>query len=177
MKAVLNQHKNIPLSDKDVIKLVDGKAKIIVYSELGQYSSLEELLSPYGAIFLLYETKKDFGHWVAVFEVDENTVEYFDSYGKMIDYPLEYVPKNLRKVLNEDYPHLTSLFYYSKYKYLTYNHHKFQKSASNIQTCGRWAALRIVFKNIKLDTFIKLFKSRNSDDLVTVLTMPDLDYK
>jgi len=85
----------------------------------------------------------------------------------------------LRKQLNMDYPYLSELLYESPKNYkITYNDHRFQKGGAGIQTCGRWSALRLVFRDLTLGQFAKLFnpKDKHSDDLVTLLTMFDLNY-
>jgi len=172
----LQELKSIALSDKDVMQLVEGRAKVILYSELHKYKTLDELLEPYGAIFLLYELKKDYGHWCAVFKQDENTIEFFDSYGNYLDNQLKWIPKNFRKISDQWYPHLTALFYNSPYKNLTYNEYPFQHKGNQISTCGRWSSLRLVMRNLPLNIFADVFKHANSDDIVTYLTSPDLNY-
>ena len=102
-------------------------------------------------------------------------VEFFDPYGKFIDDQLEYIPVNFRKISNQDYPHLTALLYNSKYN-LSYNQYPFQKLKDNIKTCGRWTALRIMFRDMPLDDFAKLFNNSDSDNLATLLTLFDLPY-
>jgi hypothetical protein len=137
---------------------------------------LDELLAPYGAIFLLYEMKKDYGHWCAVIKQNKDTIEFFDPYGVFMDNELKWIPIQFRKVSNQYYPQLTALFYESPYKNLTYNEHPFQHKGNNIKTCGRWSACRIVFRDLSLKEFAQLFKKANSDDIVTLLTSKDLKY-
>jgi hypothetical protein len=168
--------KNVALSDKDCMKLVQGRARMVTYPELYKYKSLDELLGKEQAIFLLFELKPSYGHWCAVFKQDEDTIEFFDSYGTYLDNELKWIDVDYRKKSHQMYPYLTALFVKSPYKNLTYNEHKFQKHDNNIRTCGRWAALRLVFRDLPLDMFAKLFKGKNSDDLVTILTSPDLSY-
>lgn len=172
----INKHKNIPLSDSDVMRLVEKKAKIVIYSDLNDFDSLDEVMGEHEACFLLYEFKKDFGHWTCLFKMkDGKTIEFFDPYGIFPDTELDWIPKNFRKISGQDYPLLTSLLYYSPYN-LTYNQHAFQKKGEGINTCGRWCALRLVFRELSLKGFVKLFKKTNGDDLVSILTSYDLDY-
>lgn len=171
----MEYHKSIALSDKDVLKLVEHKARIVTYSELKNYKTLDELLYPYGAVFLLYETRPNFGHWTAIIRLDENTVEFFDPYGTELDGQLKNIDKDFRKETDQDYPYLTKLFIESPYN-LTESEKKFQKLAPGINTCGRWTALRIVFRDLPLKKFAKIFDNSNSDELATYLTLFDLDY-
>jgi len=194
-QSEIDRHKNIPLSDSDVMRLVEGKAKILVYSDLQKFNTLDEALGEHAAAFLLYETKKDFGHWTAIFRImNENgkltdTVEFFDPYGKFPDTQLEWVPEHFKKISGQDYPQLTYLLYHSPYN-LTYNEHKFQKVGDGINTCGRWSALRIAFREMPLKIFNDTFKIGgliskaviasggvyNPDDIVSQLTFHDLEY-
>jgi hypothetical protein len=175
-KKRLNKLKNIALSDHDVMNLVKGRARVVLYSDLWKYKTLDELLAPYGAIFLLYEWKPGSGHWIAVFKQDKNTAEVYDPYSAFIDDELSWVPSKFKDISNQNYPYLTALFLNSKYKNLIYNQYKFQKHGDGIKTCGRWSALRIMFRDLDLDSFAKLFLGKNADDLVTMLTSPDLKY-
>ena len=173
-KQEIDRHKKIPLSDSDVLKLVENKAKILVYSDLQKYDTLDEALGPHQAAFLLYESQPDYGHWTCIFRNDDY-VEFFDPYGIFPDNELEWIPDNFRKVSGQMYPQLSALLYKSPYD-LEYNEHKFQKKGAGVNTCGRWSALRLVFRYLSLKDFAKLFKHKNADDLVSVLTSYDLDY-
>ena len=177
MKSV-KQKVDIALSDKDVLSLVEGNAVVRLYKDLARFNTIDEALGKHGALFLLYETQPDYGHWVAVIKRQGDNgpeIEYFDSYGGYVDGTLKYVPKYFRKVSGQNFPHLSALMYNSPYD-LAYNQYKFQKHGANIKTCGRWSALRIIFRDLPLETFKRLFKHANSDELVTMLTTPDLDY-
>lgn len=180
-KETIKKHKNIALSDQDVLKLVEGKAKILIYSDLAKYKTLDEALGSHAAAFLLYESKPDYGHWTVLFRLLNedgtlsDTVEFFDPYGTFPDCELEWIPKHFREMSGQMYPQLTWLLYHSPYN-LTYNEHKFQKHGSGINTCGRWSALRLVFRKLPLKRFAEIFKTKNADDLVSVLTSHDLDY-
>lgn len=172
----LKELKAIPLSDTDVLKLVDGKAKVLLYSDLANYDTIEDALGPNQAIFLLYETQKDYGHWVSVFK-EGNTIEFFDPYGIFVDNELEWIPSNFREVSGQKYPQLSYLLSKVPEKInLIYNNHKFQKTGKGINSCGRWSALRLAYRDMSLDKFKDLFLGAGSDDMVTLLTTPDLSY-
>lgn len=166
---IINRYVDIALSDTEVLKLVGGKANIILYPELVNYKHIDEILEPYGSCFLLYETKPNFGHWCCLNKINNNTIEYFDPYGKFIDDSLYYIPMNFRKKSNQYYPHLTAMLYDSGYL-IDYNEHKFQKLKNNIKSCGRWCSMRILLKKLPLEEFCDLF-IKNGDEKVTLLTM------
>lgn len=157
------------LSDQDILRLINGKAKIVLYPDIKNYKSIDQLLYPYGAVIILYLTRKNYGHWTTLFKLNDNTLEMFNSYGTYIDDDLDYIPENFRISSGQSYPLLGWLMYYSPYK-LTYNEHKFQKRGRNINTCGRWVALRLLYRHLSLKEFHNLFKGKDSDKIVTLLT-------
>jgi len=168
IKETLKQYKNISLSDSDVMRLVGHKARVLIYDELKKFKTLDEALSHHGAIFLLYQQRKDYGHWVAVIKTG-NKIEFFDPYGIWPDNELDWVSKETNIKLGQDKPYLSILMFNSPYE-LTYNNYKFQKKGSGINTCGRWSALRIAMRKMDLEEFKKNFYGEKSDDLVTILT-------
>jgi len=99
--------KDIALSDKDVMKLVEGRAKVVLYSDLHKFKSLDQLLKPYGSVFLLFEWQPGSGHWVAINRLDNDSIEFFDPYGVYMDDELKWVPSDFRKKSFQNYPYLT----------------------------------------------------------------------
>ncbi len=161
------------LSDDDIKHILKGKTNIISYSDLHKYRSLDDLLRPYGTAVILYETKKDSGHWVALIKQPNNVVEFFDSYGFKPDSELKWVPKELKEGLNEDHTYLIRLLLGSGYK-VEYNHHQLQSKAIGHSECGRHVATRILLKDIPIDSYAKFLKSggykMKPDKVVTIVT-------
>lgn len=173
LQKVIDQYKNIALSDKEVLKLVEGRANIILYPELHNYSSIDEILEPYGACFLLYEAQPHFGHWCCLLKTHDKKgplIEFFDPYGGFPDSQRRYIPELFRKLSHQDVPHLSYLLLKSPYE-LSYNQYHFQKMKKGVRDCGRWCALRIILRDVPLDQFAYLFNNRYSDDLATILTI------
>jgi hypothetical protein len=170
LEDIVKQFRNKALSDKDLIKLVDGKAKVIIYDKLHKYQNLDQLLEPYGAVFLLYLFKPNYGHWTAVIKRTPHIVEYFDSFGKPPDEVLEHIPREFRLKTHQNHCFLSKLFWESPYS-IEYNDYHFQKYDKNIKTCGRFAALRVIFRHLTLNKFAKIFDNMYSDDLATYFTM------
>ena len=160
---------DIALSDKQVLRIVKGKANIVLYPNLYRYQNIDDLITPYGACFILFESKPSFGHWCALIKTGDNDIEFFNPYGGYPDDSLGYIPEQFAKISNQDYPYLSRLMIDSKYN-LAYNEHTFQKRNRDIRTCGRWSAMRILLKDYSLDEFTKYFLNKNSDKLVTTLT-------
>lgn len=166
---IIKHYENIGLSNSDLSELVQGKANIVIYSQIFDYKTIDELLYPYDCCFLLYETRPKWGHWCVIFKRTPNNIEFFDPYGTFIDDQLDFINKNFRKISKQSYPYLTYLLYNSPYK-IEYNQYKFQKKGNNIKTCGRWCVCRLWYKYLSLEKFRKLFKNSYGDEIVTYLT-------
>jgi hypothetical protein len=170
-KQQLNQLKAKALTNDEISELLNGHVKVMTYSELKKYHHIDELLEPYGCAIILYQTKKNFGHWIALIKQGPHIIEHFDSYGIKPDNELKFVKSYMRSELGQDYPHLTYLLYHCDYQ-LSYNQYRLQKFKKNISTCGRWCVTRCILRNVPLDEFVKLFKIKGytPDDVVTLLT-------
>ena len=161
---------NYPLSGSDILKFLKGRTNIVLYSDLINAESIDELLYPYGSCVILYEEIPSVGHWVAITK-NGDAIEFFDSYGGYPDDMLVKYDKDIRLQLNEDYPYLSQLMLDSPYE-LHYNQYKLQGKGGNIATCGRWAMARILYKDTPLDVFVKKFlnKKKKPDQIVLELT-------
>ena len=172
MDNLIRKIEAISLSNDEVMELINGKANLIQYPQLYGINSLDEILEPYGACVILYLTRQNYGHWCCVFKLDNNSVEFFDPYGLFPDEELKFrMDPNFRKRSHEDIPMLSYLLDSSPYN-LSFNHHKFQKRISDVKTCGRHTAMRLICRNISLDDYINLFTNNkyDADFLVTMLT-------
>lgn len=159
----------VPLSDKDIINLVDGKANVITYKELQKYKTLDDALGEDNAFVLLYETEPNFGHWTCVFK-ENGRVNVFDSYGIYPDDEIKFVPKNFKKLNYRKFKYLTKLLYDSKYP-VEYNEVPLQSDKVGVSTCGRWVATRLIMRDMCQDDFAKLFSQFDDPDLaVTYIT-------
>lgn len=173
LKKVINEYKNIALSDRDIFELVSGMCTIIRYPNVYKYKSIDEMLDGKGACFLLYEWKQHEGHWVCL-TLHGNNLEYFDPYGGdikgMPDAELDNIPNGkYKRSSHQDKPYLSYLMRECPYN-LSYNEFKFQHLHPRIKSCGRWSALRILFKMLPLAEFKELFYGPYSDDIVTLIT-------
>lgn len=161
-----------PLDDLE-IKMQDKDIKIIVYNDLEDYKTIDELLKKdIDACILLYQTESEnSGHWVALCR-NYNDIYYFDSYGKSIDEPQKWNTKNimipnlLTKLLDDD-------------NFNVYENDKaYQKHEYLINTCGRHCVNFIqFFKNFNYDLFdyykvmkeLKVSLKKSYDDIVCAL--------
>lgn len=177
LKKLIDKNKGKALSNNDIKDQLKGQVKVISYDELSKYNNIDELLSPYDSVVILYETAKDFGHWVCLFKtVDkkgEEIVSFFDPYSLKPDDQLNFINTKFRKENNEYYPYLSDLLLNSPYP-IEYNEHPVQKLKDGTNTCGRWCIMRLRLKHLPLDEFYKLFKADKnftSDDLVILATI------
>lgn len=143
---------NYALSNDDIMHLLNNKVKILRYRDLAAFSSLAELLQPYGRVLVLFETRAGYGHWTLLHRIGKKKVEWFDSYGMFPSDELNYISSSYRKQSNQLREHLTYLLLNSTDK-LSYNDHLFQGKGS--ATCGRWCVLRAVNFTKGIDAFYK----------------------
>ncbi len=162
------------LGDDDIEKLLLDKVKIISNTELHSFSgTLDELLEPYGYFILLYESKKGYGHWIAVIKRKPDLVEVFDSYGTFKpDEELDNINVSFKRQSKQDYPYLRRLLYDSGYR-VEYNNYPLQSEDPEVATCGRYAVTRILLRDLSLKEYVaslRGIKGMSPDDVVTYLT-------
>ncbi len=170
----LQEKEEKALSSSDIMKLLNGRTRVIKYSDLAKIDDINQLLFGYDSCVILILSKENYGHWVCITR-NGNILEFFDSYGYFIDDPIYFksTSKYFRKVNNQDYPHLTYLLLQKENEYIiTYNELRFQKMQPNISTCGRHVVCRIRYKNIGLYDYYSFLKSIDNDldKVVTILT-------
>ena len=166
---------NKSLSNIDINRALNKQCKIIVYPEIINYRTLNELLYPYDACVILYEFKKNFGHWTTVFRYPNGKVEHFDSYGIEPDEELKFATIDFRTKNNEYFPYLTKLLYNSGDD-IEYNNYPLQEHGKNINTCGRHVIVRLLNRHMNIDKYANHIYQLsdkyhvNPDELVTYLT-------
>jgi hypothetical protein len=176
MDKIITNSEKYDLSGADLMRITDNKTKIIQYNELNNIQSLEEILEPFGSVIILYTTKKNFGHWVALFRKGNNThdLEFFDPYGLAVDEELKLTNEiHLRQHEGLTTPHLTALIKKGGYK-VSSNKTQLQKFLKDTETCGRWVGLRIRFRDLSLKKFTHLLtnnKCYDGDWFVSALTL------
>lgn len=161
---LIKENKREELSDDDLIKLLHGRTKIVPYDEITNYKSAEQLLAPYGNAIILYLDTPNSGHWSTVINRGDH-YEFFDSYGQQIDEVLPLM-KHSGKT-----PYLWNLLEKTKMPVI-WNPYKLQSDNSEIATCGYYCFLRIMYKDLPLKKFIKIFtnKKKSPDYIASLLT-------
>ena len=124
--------------------------KIVKYADLDNYKDIYQLLpNRMDFVFLLTESEKNSGHWTLIIR-DDDTFEYFDSYGTSPKNILDYIPKYMNKKLGNDFQEdlgkmIRSIKPTDKF---VYNKTKFQKEQEGINTRGRWVIARLNLSTI-----------------------------
>ncbi len=158
------------LSGEDILKFVDYKSNLLEYSKLIEYDDIEDVLGKHGCCILLYQTKENYGHWVVFFKFSPDTIIFFDSYGFCPDCELQLINKKIKDQSNQNYPYLSDLFKKSKYN-ISFNKSELQDLKKNINTCGKWCGIRILFRKLNNKDFADCFKVSNysPDDIISKL--------
>jgi hypothetical protein len=161
-----------PISDTDILDLVDHKANLISYDkiakgvETGKIKSIYDILGKNKACIILYLTDKDYGHWTCCFENDDGSIEFFDSYGYKPDGEFNFIPKHIRETLKQNLPVLTALLYAANVPIYFNEYHlqssKPYKDLAPPATCGYWVATRLNFRDLDTSEFAKTFKDVKS---------------
>ena len=171
-----------PLSDADIKRVLGSDCRIIKYSQLKRYNSIEALLSKdVDYVILLYQDQPNRGHWCCLSRY-ANTIEFHDPYGTYPDKELLWIPMKMRKQLKQDKPYLTYLFDKTDMGVI-YNNVKYQDLDGDIKTCGSHCAHRIyrlIHNSMTLKDYYKYMttmKKRTKhtyDELVAIFMEPYL---
>lgn len=169
--------KGYSLSETEIRKAIKN-VRVIGYSELKNYSNIEEVFSGSDNVVILYvNTDKNYGHWTLLMKHPDR-VSFFDSYGGdedgKPDGEFKYIDKGLRKKHNyRGRPYLSSLLekYAHKGGLVEYNETPLQSKDKNVGTCGRHCIVRALCKTIPLKEYVRMLKAvGDPDDVVTQLT-------
>lgn len=127
-----------PLSDSRVRQALGDEVKILKYSELKNYETINELLPSLNTFFIcLLEEEMNSGHWTCCMKLKEGFF-YFNSYGQKFDSDLSVIPHCIRKILGEDKREFSRLL---DGQNCDWNRVKLQGEKSMV--CGRWCILVI----------------------------------
>ena len=163
----LNDVKFKSISDA-LIKTYLPDAEILLYNDLKNYKTIEELLpKDKSFVIILYDNGETSygvrGHWTALTRLN-NEISYFDSYGKPPDYAIDNWFKNNKY---QQMKYLSNLFDKTPMD-VYYNGIQYQGNNTDISTCGRYVIFYI--KNMQqgkdLNKFYILMKNlKNKSNL------------
>lgn len=155
-----------PLSEEDIKRLLPN-VRVLIYPELEQFESIDELIEqPNAVVYISHEDEDTIeGHWVAIFRSPDGLPEVFDPYGLGVDKELNFFSRDQRIRTNQYLPWLTALLIKSDYDKYWYNHVPFQKEADDISTCGRWVITRLAFSRMPYNEFVSLFRNTTDQEI------------
>ena len=159
------------LYTSDIQKYLNNKVKIVLYSELKNYTHIDQLLKPFNKCVILYQTKKNSGHWTCIYTNDTpNNIYFFDSYGLKVDSEWKFTTKEIKKELQIYMNYLSKLLLESN-RDIHFNQYQLQSSKNGYNGCGRWVCYRLKYNKLSVNDFYKLFKNfKNKDLIITLLT-------
>ena len=171
---IIKNGENYDLSGTDILRITDNKTNIYKYEDLENVQYLDEIFNLYGAAIILYQTAEKYGHWVSLIKKSNKLLEFYDPYGINVDDELN-IDNNyhLRIHGGKLVPHLTSLIEKGGWR-VEVNKTQIQKIKEDVNTCGRYCALRVRFKNLSMLKFNNLFlnnKCYDSDFWASALTI------
>lgn len=171
MDNICNAVIQYDLSGDNILTLCRNRVKLHLYHDLLKFNNIIDAIGKFKRMILLFPTKLDnnvSGHWVAVL-LTGRVITHFDSYAFSWEKELGYstnqdVKRNLlgdlyKKAMGEGYT-------------VNYNTFALQKMANNINTCGRWCAMRVRFQYLDSEEFASLFyhQKLTPDMMITYLT-------
>lgn len=171
LEELVSKYKTRDLTGGEV-ELVCGLSPIL-YSDLKNYKSIDQLIGRQKAAIILYQTSsKTDGHYVCVGQRSTGQYFFFDSYG------LHYgVEKQYGADYDKNLPRLLNNLFEKTGQEIEWNTYDFQSKNPQVTTCGRWASLAALWKDLPNKDFVGLFthnKSpflQNHDNCSVLLTM------
>jgi len=164
--------KSYALSNDDIQQILEPDTKILRYTDLSDFTDIEECFDDLGRCILLYLTENDStGHWCCMWKTGPRSIFYFDSYGEKPDEPLTWLSSGKRRNLGIEDGRLTELLRASGYK-VYYSPVKYQADRGDVNTCGRWCITRLVLKDESPKIFNDIVKKSgmSGDNFVSVFT-------
>lgn len=169
-KQALKVIEEYPLSDADIHQLLQG-IRILTYADLQGVADIDQIFDDAGRAIMLFATESPtVGHWIALMK-NGDRIDYFDPYGLKPEETKKWLTQEELEVLNEDEPLLTHLLRASGHK-VYYNPYPFQSKKDDINTCGRHAVVRLLFKDMDLDDYKEIVGSTGMtpDEFVSATT-------
>ena len=171
-RGVFNQGVNphITMPFEEIAALTDIN-QIFVEAGTGRISNM---------VLIIYRSEEDFGHWVALTRSpDLRRLDYFNSYGTMIDAAIDYIPEQIKISSGQNFEHLAFLLSKCSYE-VHYNDKQLQPMDGKSSTCGRFAGLwmRVSTLGKTMEEFTLPFEVlplEERDQLIVKLTQPYLN--
>ena len=147
---------------KDDILNIFPNINFILYSDIPNINTIDELLGNKGMAIILYLFQEFSGHYVCLFKRTKNILSYFDSYGFQPDDDLIFIKPEVRKQHVEVDPILFELISNSGYR-CEYNNYQLQRLSNDINTCGKHCIVRLYNRKLSPETYVKRLYSLGND--------------
>jgi hypothetical protein len=168
-----------PLSSSEISRLVGPEATVTTYDRaFGSDLRSDLAKSPGRAVVFLWRSEPAYGHWMAAFEGSSHTPYIFDSYGKRE--PDSWARGSGAAALGQAEPLLLQGLLESDYPRLHWSEWPLQILSPEVQTCGRWAAVRIALRDLGVKDFASASRAAareigvSPDEMVTAVTQAAL---
>jgi hypothetical protein len=148
LKEITKRLKSYSLSNFDFLD-IDPNVKITLSDDLKHTRFADELVNSQGIGILLWQFQKNLkdGHWLGIIR-NGNEMEVFDPYGT------DFKSINKHLFIKDGENPLTLIRLIKQSGYVpVFNSKKLQAKVSGDNSCGRWVALRLAFRNHKLPQF------------------------
>ena len=171
------------VSSDDLQRAVPGSVWLR-YPDIKRFGNVDALLSSsaISVIFVLYLVdSSDSGHWTTLLRDTSGKICFCDPYGLCVDSELAFISAKKRRELDETAPLLLSLLVAgSQEEQWEFNSFDLQSKNPKDQTCGRYAILRALRRDLDSNGFVQWMKEEakkdNNFDLCSVrLTEPYLN--
>ena len=176
MERLIKKSEAVYLSDADIQLITRGEAKVVGFSSLKTVYDLIEIFGDKDAFVLFYGVDSaNVGHYTTfLLHRDKKIIEHHDSYGYDLDKLLEISDYEFKQSMGENY--IKDLVVKACAKYglrFEENKKQFQKKSDMVSTCGRYACVRIIFRNLSLSQYNSLLDGEriSPDWLVSALTV------
>lgn len=160
--------KKYSFTDGDIKHIFGANTPIFTYDQLANITNydIEKILNSKKFMFILYQTTPTTGHWTCLIKT-KGAIEFFDPYGVEIDKQFQ----NGQVMPNRRYLANALLKLYNKYP-ITYNQYKFQELSPDVNTCGRHCIVRILLRDMDLNSYRDFIMRMgpDADASVTYLT-------
>lgn len=184
------------LNPNEIYEICETPFNVIKFKDFKKFKTIDEAFQPsvlgieylpVDNVLILYETKNNVGHWCVLKRLlAKGYTEYYnyhfmDSYGEIIDNQRNHIPKNFRKLSQQDTPLILEKLYLaqndigSKYPALNIHYNDKQLQGPTSSTCGRYAGLFMKY-DTTVENFVKQLKilakkkKISVDELVIQLT-------
>lgn len=176
MDGLVDRAAAIYLSDSDIYAICGQDVQIIAYADIAEYTNIFDLFRESAGVIIFYAVGDErTGHFTSlIWHPDRNEIEHFDSLGMSLEANLKSAIYDSKLSGGRNYVReLINKAISSNGVKFVENRVKFQKNKSDINTCGRYCAVRCRLKGLSMAQFQALLTKQKlqPDMIVSYLTV------